>query len=279
MKTLPTLVAAALAAVCVLGPPARAADVTAAVPGHPGVTWFDLAKLVITDLEQTPDGAVGSKFVHFEHVEGSDSDFGPPDQVMLTSVDTAAMPGDPTRFVIMLDLGSVEGYVADSNLLVLVAIDPRPRLIDVTEVGSDRFVAMSLDPKAMLAPGAPLIQIESEHDNSNQTYLSTALVFVKDGKFRWIDNINTLSDHLCAFQRMDEVSASAVPSKRRYRSIAVTVKETVTHTGEECGDEEKPPKAGVRYWRSTYEWDAKTGDFLPNNDAMKRLTDDIAKRY
>jgi len=65
-------------------------------------------------------------------------------------------------------------------------------------VGTDRIVNFQGETLSMLAPDAPLILIEGEHDNSNQTYTSTAPPFVRGGRFHLIDTPSSPSAKPCA---------------------------------------------------------------------------------
>src|ERR1700761_4044891 len=121
--------------------PALAADLSDPVPGHPGLTQFDLLKLFVPDLARGADGkAAGTKTVPFVHIEGQDSRIDLPDNLTVDSIEVIPMPGDPTREIMLADFGPSEGFVADGELLALFELDATPKLLDVTEVGSDRFV-------------------------------------------------------------------------------------------------------------------------------------------
>jgi hypothetical protein len=125
-----------IAALAALAPAASAADLTDPVPGHPGVTAFDLAKLVVTDLAKGPDGASGHTVVPFRHIEGKDMLAPPEDPVTLGTppVDMAAVPGRADRVLALIDMGASDGNVEEAELLALVGFDPQPKLLDVVEV-------------------------------------------------------------------------------------------------------------------------------------------------
>src|ERR1700722_2136308 len=109
-----------------------------AVPGHPGLTYFSLMKQVVTDLQ--PDGS-GHKIVAFEHIAGEDARVDPPETVSLSSVDVMPVPGDPSRIVVLADLGPSEGFVAHAALLALFALRAKPKKLDVVEVGDDQEIS------------------------------------------------------------------------------------------------------------------------------------------
>jgi hypothetical protein len=191
-----------------------------------------------------------------------------------------AVPGDPSREIMLVDFGPSEGFVANAELMALFRLDAKPRLLDVTEVGSDRFVAWH-SPPDMLAKDAPLLLIESEHDNSNEAYLSTAMVTVRADKFHWIDSVFTLNVSLCSFQDFQQPTFTPRPTKGSpYASIDVRVVEETKLTGEDgCNDEQKPPKRGKRVYATTYRWNPAKGDFKPDNTVVERLEKATEKRF
>ena len=274
--------AAPLFAACVLAlaSSARAADLSDPVAGHPGVTQFDLLKLVVTDLARAPDGsAQGKTVVPFTHIEGKDMLVDLPDPLAVVSIEVMPMPGDPSREIMLADFGQSEGFVADGELMALFALDPKPRLLDVVQVGSDRFVAWDSKP-AMLARDAPLLVITSEHNNSNQTYDSTAMVTIRDDRFRWIDSVFAFSERYCGWQRIQSPSFTPRPRKgSAYASIDVKVVVDTTRSDEECGDDQKPPKAGKHTVETVYRWNPAKGDFVAANDALDRLSKENQKNF
>ena len=260
---------------------AAAADLSDPVPGHPGLTQFDLLKLVVTDLARGGDGsASGTKTVPFVHIEGKDSRIDLPDDLTVVSIEVMPVPGDPSREIMLADFGPSEGFVANAELMALFSLDPKPRLLDVTEVGSDRFVALET-PIKLLAPDAPLLVIESEHDNSNEAYLSSAMVTVRADKFRWIDSVFTFNVSLCSFQDFQQPTFTPRPAKgSAYASIDVRVVEETKLTGEDgCNDELKPPKPGKRVYATTYRWSSAKQDFQPTNTVLERLMQETTKRF
>ena len=262
MTRLIVLVACLIVAGAPLTAAAASAGISDPVPGHPGLTYLDLMKLVVTDLAATPDGASGHKVVAFRHIEGADLKADVEDTVTLgsTSIQAIPVPGRTDRVLVLADLGGSDGNVEEAELLGLFAIDPKPRLLDVVEVGNDRWTALDDTPRT-LAPGSPLIIIDSDHDNSNENYNSTEMIFIRDDRFTLIDTLFTFSVSVCAFNRTQETAYATLAAPGPYRTLRVTVTETVKRTGDECNDDEKPPPAGVHRYSGTYRWNAARGRF------------------
>ena len=267
MRRTPLLAALTLAA----AGPAAAASLSDTVPGHPGVTSFDLAKLVVTDLASTSDGAKGTKVVRFRHIEGKAMLAPPEDQIVLgdDAVSVTAIPGQPVRVLALIDLGASDGNVEEAEVLGLFAFSPRPRLLDLVEVGNDRWTAMAEHPP-LLARGAPLIQIDSDHWNSNQTYNDTELIFIRAGRFQLIDSFFTYSEQVCGWQRTQEATYGTAPAKRAYRNVTVAVRDETRLTGDDCGDD-KLPRASLKTYAGTYTWDAAHGRYVTRSKPLKTL--------
>lgn len=264
------LLTACLAA---LGPAAVAADLTDAVPGHPGVTAFDIAKLVVTDLADSPDGATGNKVVAFRHIEGKDMLAPPEDPITLgvPPVDMAAVPGRADRVLALVDLGASDGNVEEAEVLALVGFDPKPKLLDVVEVGNDRWTGVDTDHMPLLAPGSPLVIVDSGHSNSNESYASTDIIFLRGDRFQLIDTLFTFNESFCAFDRTEEPTYAAVAGPGPYRAVQVTVRETVKLTGEDGCSDQPAPKAGVHVYRGVYRWDAAKGRFVTHSKSLDAL--------
>jgi hypothetical protein len=264
---------ALLAALALASRPARAAGLADPVPGHPGVTSLDLAKLVVTDLVTGPDGATGHKVVAFRHVEGKDMLAPPGDPITLgdSAVDVTAIPGRTDRVLALIDLGPSDGNVEEAELLALVALDRKPRLLDIVEVGNDRWTGLEADPTPMLGAGSPLIVVDSGHSNSNESYMSTDLILLRGDRFQLIDVLFTFNESFCAYDRTEEPSYRAVAGSPPYLALEVSVRETVKRSGEDGCSDQKPPPAGVHVYTGVYRWDAAKRRFVTHSKALDTL--------
>lgn len=243
-------------------------EVMASIPGHPGLRYFDLLRLVVPDLVPGADGGAVGRSVVALRAFGDGKPVEPPHEIKLDSLATRAIPGDPERLLLLVDLGEGDGEVARVNALALVQLAPSPRLLDVVDVGTDRETSFGEAPPFVLAPKSPLITIVSGHNNSNQAYLSTQMLFVRDDRLAEIGGFFTLSDHGCAFDRLQTPHFAPAPGG----GLTVEVVETVTRTGVDCGDEDKgAPRAGRKTWRADYRWDAKGRRFVTSSKALERL--------
>jgi hypothetical protein len=253
------------------GGSASAAGLGDAVPGHPGLTYLALMKQVVTDLQ--PDGS-GHKIVAFQHIAGQDARVDPPETVSLSSVDVMPVPGDASRVVVLADLGAPEGYVAHAALLALFDLRARPKVLDVVEVGDDQEISFLTEkPPALLAPGAPLMLVASSHGNTSRSFLSTEMIFIRGGRFQFIDRISAVGARSCAFERTRDPSFTTVPAAAPYRAVSVAVRQKITVTHED-GCDDTAPKPGISTYRAIYRWNAATQRFATTSIAIKRLSAD-----
>jgi hypothetical protein len=262
-------------------PAAGAAGLDAAIPGHPGVTAFDLMKLVVTDLARDDDGgAVGHTIVPFTHIQGKDQAGAPPETIDLdgSKFDTMAISGDPSRILLLVDLGPQDGFVADAELLALIALAPKPRLLDVVEVGMDRVTVFGDKAKpVMLAPRVPLILIESGHDDSDQDFTAIEMMFIRNDRFQWIGGFSTLDEQVCGYKRLEPWFVWALPDAGPYPALHVSVVERVMLTGGNgCGDQ-IAPRPRVTSYLANYRWDRNAQRFVTQSSDMRRLAKENEK--
>jgi len=253
---------------------ASAASLDDPLPGHPGVNAFDLAKLIIPDLAHSPDGATGHKTIVLRHIDGKGALAPPEDPIALdpSAVDLMAVPGRPDRILALIDLGPSDGNVEEATVLGLYALSPKPRLLDAVEVGDDRWTGMESKNPPMLAPGSPLIAVDSGHSNSNESFNSTELIFLHGDRLALMGGLVTFSESFCAFERTQTLTYHAVPAPGPYASLQVSVRETTKLTGEDgCTDQPAPRHAGVQTYQGVYGWDAAKGGFVVSSKPLAAL--------
>lgn len=162
------------------------------VPGHLTVTYFDLVKQIITNLDSLAapgspkaDEPTAHTIVPYRHIEGDDAKTVPagPVAIQLLTAQTISA-GGKSRLALMIDLGPSDEAVAEFTLLGLFdAATDQPKLLDVVEVGTDRLTGFAGKPLA-LGHGSDLITISSDHFNSNEDFVGTELLFVRNDRFQ-----------------------------------------------------------------------------------------------
>jgi hypothetical protein len=266
---------------------AGALDPTDHVPGHPTVTYFDLVKQVVTDLDSLPVPGLpkaGEPAAHtiapYRHIEGDDAKTVPerPVAIQLLTAQTIKADGK-SRLALMMDLGPSDEAVTEFTLLALFDtadhLADQPKLLDVVEVGTDRLTGFAGKPLPLdqgHKAGADLITISSDHFNSNEDFVGTEFVFVRNNHFQLAGSLFTFDLRVCTSRRSQEPAITTVADPgRRYRKILVAVNERVTLEPDraDCSGE-KIPRPIRRTYHAIYRWNAARKHFeIASSDLQK----------
>ncbi len=260
-----------------------ALDPTDHVPGHPTATYFDLVKQVVTDLDSLSlyGEPTAHTIVPYRHIEGEDAKTIPagPVAIQLLTAQTINADGK-SRLALMIDLGPSDEAVTEFTLLALFDISDhladQPKLLDVVEVGTDRLTGFSGKPLP-LGQGhkddADLITISSDHFNSNEDFVGTEFLFVRNNRFHLAGSLFTFDVRICTSRRSQElVITTAADPGRRYRRIHVAVNESVTLEPDwaDCSGE-KIPHPFRRAYHATYRWSAPRKHFEMTSGDLRKL--------
>jgi hypothetical protein len=248
-----------------------------AVAGHSGLTYFDLMRMVVTDLAPESAGAKATahQVVNYRHIEGKDSKTVPEGAVAIKYLEPLEIHSDgKARLVLMADLGPSDGAVAEFVLLALFDIGSRgPKLLDVVEVGTDRLTGFADKPLLPLGHGSDLIRVNSDHFNSNEDFVNTELIFVRDDRFELVEAVYTFNVRTCTYRLTEWPAVRTVFDRsRRYRRIVLTVPEKVEREDDftDCGDD-KVPRPFVRTFRATYRWNTQRRTFVTASSNLEKL--------
>ncbi|MEO8756289.1 MAG: hypothetical protein ABI398_00860 [Devosia sp.] len=275
----------ALGFVAVLVLPAAAADyvlITPADPviGSPTVIYLDLLRQVIPDLAQNGPAWTGHLPPGIGHIDGPDAEGAIPDSVTIRSVDvrTVAADGKATIWVIA-DLGD-GGNLGTYTLLAAFSDGPAPKLLDATEVDSDRLTGFSGTPLRISSRDEAVL-IDSEYSNSSQTYQSQDLVFLRGGKFMLIDHFFAFGTRSCDFQQLEILSVTAAPGGPGFWPITAVLTRSQAETpkvessqedenGDTCLEEETAHFADKDF-TAVYAWDEKAGRYFTKSTELDDL--------
>ena len=266
---------------------ADALDPADKVPGHPGVTYFDLVRQIVRDLDslpapgQTAAAPTAHDIVPYRHIEGADAKTDPSGPVAIQLLTALTIHADgKSQLALMIDLGPSDGAVAEFTLLGLFDTGGKsmgpPKLLDVVEVGTDRltgFVDKPMPLRQSPQKASDLFVIDSDHFNSNEDFVGTEFLFVRDGRFRLAGSVFTFDAHLCTSRRTQTPSVTTRPyAGSPYRRIHLAVREKVTLEPDRagCGDE-KTPRSLVRIYHGAYRWNARQGKFVFASGDLKKL--------
>jgi hypothetical protein len=245
-----------------------------AVPGHRGLTYFDLMKRVVTDLAPASADAepTAHQIVDYRHIEGKRSKTDPQGAVAIQYLEPLEIHADgKARLVLMADLGRSDEAVAEFVLLALFDIAGKPKLLDVVEVGTDRLTGFADKPLLSLGGGSDLIRISSDHFNSNEDFVNTELIFVRHDRFQLVDAVYTFNVRICSYRLTEWPAVRTVSDgSRRYRRIMLTIPEKVELSDNDCGDE-KAPRPFERTFHATYRWNARRRTFVTTSSNLEKL--------
>ncbi len=278
-----------LYALCLLiaaagGSAAAEVEIGARVPGSADLTYASLLKQVVPDLALANGEATGTQVRPLRHIaEG----FGgkPPGAIAIRTADALALEAEGRNHLLVLaHLGASEDRVEETVILALFDQGPSPRLLDVVDVGMDRFTSLGKPPLLRIGPKDQAVVTTSSHHNSNQSYRSTALMAVQQGRFKLIDTFSTLGDRACRGRdelvNSQTLSFAAEPSKGgRYHAIRATVIEGETVKAGACGGREGGARTSSRRWSASYRWSEAEQAFVRSSDALKNLEARNEKRF
>jgi hypothetical protein len=246
------------------------------LPGDPTVTYFDLVKQIVSDLDSLP--AHGEPTAHtivpYRHIEGEDAKTDPAGPVAIQLLTALAIKADgKSRLALMIDLGPSDEAVAEFTLLGLFdTTTDQPKLLDVVEVGTDRLTGFAGKPLP-LGRGFDLITISSDHFNSNEDFVGTELLFVHDDRFQLAGSLFTFNVRVCTSRRSQEpVVTTAADASERYHQIRVAVNESVTLEPDraDCSGE-KIPRPFRRTYHAVYRWNAARKHFEITSGDLQKL--------
>ncbi|TJV69601.1 MAG: hypothetical protein E5X76_23585 [Mesorhizobium sp.] len=249
------------------------------VSGHQDVTYFDLAKMIVPDLQAGDDGFYkGSAPIEMRDILGGNDGGSPPETINLPNAAVLAIKaGGKERLTMLLDLGQAQDSAEGFAVLALYDLTGKPRLLDAVNVGTDQSTYFRDPGKLAIGPGDDALITMSTHFNSNQGYVGTILILVRNDRFEPIDQINTFDENVCAYKRTQDLSFQTRGSEKPYAAIRVTVTDATKASGESC--EEPAPKAVSHDISVTYHWNKKTSRYAADSDAFKRLSAENEKRF
>jgi hypothetical protein len=256
--------------------PGRAAvvDPNNPVPGHPGLTYFDLIKQIVTDLPQP--GAGGEPTAHqiaaYRHIEGADAKTEPAGPVAIQYFSPLEInAGGARRLLVLVDLGESDMAVAEFVLLGLFDLASKPKLLDVVEVGTDHLTGFADRPLRALGHGTDLIVVHSEHFDASMDYVNTELLFVRNDRFALAATVATTGYLSCSY-RFEERPIIETRPGQPYKQILFAVRETLRWQPDHAAcDEGKLRRPFAHRFLSTFRWNTRRQAFVTRSHAFRQL--------
>ncbi|MDX8453202.1 hypothetical protein RFM98_10575 [Mesorhizobium sp. VK9D] len=254
-------------------------ELNSAVRGHQDVTYFDLAKMIVPDLKAGGDRFYkGSAPIEMRDILGGDDGGSPPEAVNLPNAAVLAIKaGGKDRLTMLFDLGQSQDSAQGFAVLALYDLTGKPKLLDAVNVGTDQSTYFRDPGKLAVSAGDDALIIMSTHFNSNQGYVGTILILVRNDRFEPIDQINTFDENVCAYKRTQDLSFQTRGGEKPYAAIKVTVTDATKPSDESC--EEPAPNAVSQDISVIYRWDKAGSRYVRNSDAFEKLSVENAKRF
>jgi len=254
-------------------------ELNSAVPGYQDITYFDLAKMIVPDLNAGDDGFYkGSAPIEMRDILGGNDGGSPPETISLPNAAVLAIKaGGKDRLAMLFDLGQAQDSAEGFAALALYDLTGKPKLLDAVNVGTDQSTYFRDPGKLALSADDDALITMSTHFNSNQGYVGTILILVRDDRFEPIDQINTFDENVCAYKRTQDLSFQTHGGDKSYAAIEVTVTDATKPNGESC--EGPTPKAVSHDISVTYRWDKARSRYTRNSDAFEKLSAENAKRF
>lgn len=251
------------------------------VPGHTGISYFDLVKQVIPDLARDETRAIGHKTIPLRHIAGDGYGGTIPDPIKIGVL--RAVPfqseGKP-RIALLIDIGKIDDLGEQPHILAAFDATGRmPTLLDAVDIGLDRSTSLAEPALVQIGAHDDAILTTSQHFNSAENYTWTALIFLRGGKLELVDKFLAYSAWTCASQGKRAFSFKGVPGANDtpYYAIGVTMSDLGSPPEERCDD--LPLSAPyARTATSHYRWDAGRAQFMADSDAVQRLQKQTAER-
>lgn len=242
-------------------------------PGLP-TTYLDLARYFVADLHQDGNVYRGGKIRRVRHVNDPDSEN---TDMSLAEIDHVErldlVSGGKRQMVLVFDFGQDGGSAQSFTVLAFYALDGEVRLLDAIDVGLDLWTSPEEPPILPLSSGGSVLIFRSSHFNSQEAYLFTTLLLVRNDRLATVVSYFTLDWQGCDDNgTVKQVSSfRTLGARRRHMPDTVEVSVTVSKTrgGDYCGE---PPVAVSKRKQSVrFKWDSKLGRYLGPKDALQRL--------
>src|ERR1700691_5736552 len=109
-----------------------------------------------------------------------------------------------------------------------------------------------------------MIRIDSDHFNSEEDFVNTQLIFVRNGRFQPVGGVFTYDLKTCAFRLTETPNVTTAPDPGHpYGRIIPTVAEKVEWEDDRANcDAKKVPRPFVRTFRAVYRWNAQRQAFV-----------------
>jgi hypothetical protein len=250
----------------------KLAEITTEVPGHPGMYYLDLLKLVIPDLVANENSAKGHIDKPFRNIDDLDMGGQVPDPVGIGGLEVLEFEGEGKPLLaILAGIGEVEELVEQPHILAVFDLSGDHQLVDVADVALDRFTGFPSTARVQIGLHDQALNTISSHFNAGENYSAVALIHLRNGKLALIDSFYGYDTLTCGSEARQAFGFTGVPtSGQPYYDIKAAMHDTRVNSDEDCGDN-PPPVAYDRTATTTYKWDAAASKFVADSDAIDKM--------
>jgi hypothetical protein len=267
-----------------LAMPAHAQDtsieLTDAVPGAAGLTYFDLARTIAPDLHQADGHYEGVLSLPVRNLAFAED---PPIAALplsFYSASAVAFTSDGTELVALLLDADAEaaGALGSSVLAVFDPAHPEAA-IDIADIASDQHTGLGEPALLPLGAGDDGILISNSHANSSQGYRTITVLALPQGKLTEMASVFTLNENYCGMRREQTAALAPVTTDEaaRWAPFTITVTETTSLSTSECDLTDVVP--GTRAVAATFSWNAAAGAYEPDSSALDDLYAETEARF
>ncbi|TIV07647.1 MAG: hypothetical protein E5W02_24515, partial [Mesorhizobium sp.] len=111
-------------------------ELSSTIPGHQDATYFDLAKMIVPDLQAGDNGFYnGSAPIEMRDILGGNDGGSAPETINLPNAAVLAIKaGGKERLAMLLDLGQAQDSAEGFAVLALYDLTGKPKLLDAVNV-------------------------------------------------------------------------------------------------------------------------------------------------
>jgi hypothetical protein len=244
------------------------------VPGHPGLTYADLVRQAVPDLELKADRTEGHFRTPPRHLAGEESRGEPSEPAVLGFIeDKRILVGGKKRIALLADLGGKQDRIEGLALLMLFDDEGRtPKLLDAADVGIDKDTGFANQAVLPLGPGDSALVTWSEHNSADLTMGGYMIVSPVGDRLALVAHLPLTSERLCSWKAIETARFAAAPDPGGpLHRIEATVTAKVDHTGQEGCNDERHPAAATHVFHAAWRWNPATRRFEPETSTLDGL--------
>jgi hypothetical protein len=243
-------------------------------------TYFDLLRIILPDLQMQAselNAATAHRTIPFRNIESKEADTLEGDFTVSTFTTRSIKSEGRQIVLVQLDLeaaGANEGtpYEGEATLLAAFSFEPKPKLLDVMDLKTDRFTDLWEDqPVFQLTAQNDAFVIHNTHWNAGESYDDFRLLFLDGDRFKVITSIFLFNTQGCGATFTETPHFSSMPAAGKYPDIVVKVKVKKDADGAECS---RRTRGYTKYYEAVFYWNRTKARYQTTSrqlDALDRF--------